>query len=73
MALLLLAQQGFTGGLRSFAVGHGVCQFLVKNHVDGRDRKSNFVLSEVCSALIVGGWMVLMCFRKSYLGPPEIM
>ena len=67
MVLLLLAQQGFTGVVGDgFPVGHGLCQVLVKSHIDRRDRRSNFVLSVVCSALIVGGWVVLVCRRKSY-------
>ena len=55
-SLLLLVQQNFTAEVRDrFPVGHSVCQRLVKNHIDGRKRRPNFVLSAVCGALIVGG------------------
>ena len=64
-------------------VGHGVCQLLVKTHIDGRDRRPNFVLFVACSALIVSGggvvgwccrWVVVVLAwcRKFYLGPAEI-
>ena len=65
-------------------VGHGLCQFLVKIHIDGRDRRPNFVLFVACSAVIVSGggvagwccrWVVVVLAwcRKFYLGPAEIM
>ena len=55
-SLLLLAQQDFTAEVRDrFPVGHSVCQRLVKNHINGRDRRPNFILSAVCRALIVRG------------------
>ena len=74
MALLLLAEQGFTTDVRDgFPVGHGLYQLILKNHIDGRDRRPSFVLSVVCSALIVDGWVVLAWCRKSYIGPAEIM
>ena len=74
MALMLLAQQGFPAEVRDrFPAGHGVYQLLVKNQIDRRDRRPNFVLSVVCSALIVGVWVVLAWCRKSYLGPAKIM
>ena len=38
----------------------------------GRDRRPNFVIFVVCSALIVGMWVVVRRNRKSYLGPAEI-
>ena len=38
-----------------------------------RDRRPNFVLYVVCSALIVGGWVVLAWSRTSYLGPAKIV
>ena len=48
-SLLLLAQQDFTAEVRDrFPVGHSV-------HIDGRDRRPNFILSAVCRALIVRG------------------
>ena len=46
--------------------------FCQKPH-NGRDIRPNFVHSVVCSALIVDGWVVLTCSRKSSLGPAEIM
>ena len=49
------------GDTRSFP-GGAQCILLV-----------NFVYSAVCSALIVGGWVVLGWSRKSSLGPTEIM
>ena len=36
-----------------------------------RDRKPNFVIFVICSALIAGGWVVMACSRKSRLGPAE--
>ena len=64
---LLLVQQGFTAVVRDcFPEGHGVVQLLVKNHIDVEDRRPNFVLSVVCSALIIGGWVVLAWSKKSY-------
>ena len=60
MALLLLAQQGCTAEVRDrLWVGHGLCQLLVKNYIGGRDMRPNFVLSVVCSTLIVSGRVVL--------------
>ena len=53
--------------------GLGVCHHLVKNHIDGRDRRPSFVLSVICSALIVGGWVVLAWSRISYWGTAEMM
>ena len=38
----------------------------------GGDRKPNFVIFLVLSALIVGGWMVVVWSRKSCLGLVEI-
>ena len=38
-----------------------------------RDRKSNFVIFVVWNALIVGGWVLVVWSRKSYLGPAEII
>ena len=39
-----------------FLAEHGVCQIPVKNHIDGRDRRPNFIFSVVCSSLRwVGG------------------
>ena len=79
VALLFLSQQGFIAEVSSFSsfhrfpVGYGVCQLLVKNHIDGSDRRPNFVLFVVCSGLIVGGWVVLGWSRKSHLGSAEIM
>ena len=73
MALLLL-EQGFTAELRDrFPVGTSSCKPLVKNHIDVKDRRPNFVLSVVCSVLIVDGWVVLVWCRKFYLGLAEIM
>ena len=70
----MLVQQGFPAEVRGrFLVGHGVCKLLVENHIDGRYRIPNFVLSVVCSVLIVGGWVLLAWCRISYLGPAEIM
>ena len=74
LALLLLAQQGFTAEVRyHFLVGHGVCQLFVKNHIDRRDRRPNFVVYVACINLIIGGWVALAWSMKSYLGPAEIM
>ena len=36
-----------------------------------RDRKPNFVIFVIWSALIAGGWVVVACSRKSCLGPAE--
>ena len=44
---------------------------LFKNS-GGRDRRSNFVIFVVWSALIVGGWVVLTWSKKSCLGLAEI-
>ena len=38
----------------------------------GRDRRPNFVIFEIWTALIVGGWVVVAWSRKSCLGPAEI-
>ena len=38
----------------------------------GRDRRSNFFILVVWSALIVGKWVVVVWSRKSCLGPAEI-
>ena len=56
-----------------FLVGHGVCQLFVKNHIDRRDRRPNFVVYVACINLIIGGWVALAWSMKSYLGPAEIM
>ena len=37
----------------------------------GRGKRANFIFV-VKNALIVSGWVVLACSRKSYLGPAEI-
>ena len=49
-----------------FPEGHGVGQLLVKNHMDVEDRTPNVILSVVCSALIIGGWVVSAWSKKSY-------
>ena len=38
----------------------------------GTDRRTNFVIFVVWSALIVGGWVVVVWGRKFYLGSTEI-
>ena len=38
-----------------------------------RDRKPNFVIVIIWSALIAGGWVVVACSRKSCLGPAEFV
>ena len=38
----------------------------------GRDRRPNFVIFVIWTALIVGGWVVVAWSRKSCLGPAEI-
>ena len=69
-----LAQQCFTAKVRDrFPAGRGVCHNFVKSYIDGRDRRPDFVLSVVCSALIVGGWGVLALSRKPYLWLAIIM
>ena len=40
--------------------------------VGKRDRRPQFVIFLVWSALIVGGWLVVDWGRKSYLVPVEI-
>ena len=37
-----------------------------------RDRRPNFVIFVIWTALIVGGWVVVAWSRKSCLGPAEI-
>ena len=45
---------------------------LLKNN-GGRDRRPNFVIFVVWSALnAVGGWVVVGLGKESCLGPPEI-
>lgn len=87
--MLFLSEQGFIAEVSSFSsfhrfpVEYGVCQLFVKNHIDGSDRRPNFVLFVACSALIVSGggvvgwccrWVVVVLAwcRKFYLGPAEI-
>ena len=38
----------------------------------GRDRRPNFVIFVIWTALIVGGWVVVAWSRKSCLGLAEI-
>ena len=44
---------------------------LLKNN-GGRDRRPNFVIFVVWSALNAGGWVVVGLGKESCLGPPEI-
>ena len=37
----------------------------------GRGRRPNFVIFVVCSALIVGEWVVVARGRRSFLGPAK--
>ena len=55
-----------------FQTGHGVSHDLNKIDNDVRDRKPNFVVSVVYRTLTVGGCVVLVESRKSYLGTAEI-
>ena len=55
-----------------FQTGHGVSHDLNKIDNDVRDRKPNFVVSVVYRTLTVGGWVVLVGSRKSYLGTAQI-
>ena len=45
---------------------------LLLNTIDRRDRKPNFVIFVVSSAVTLSRWVVLVLSRKSYLGPAEI-
>ena len=40
--------------------------------MEGRERRPNFVIFVVGSALIVGGWVMVAWSKKSSLGPTEI-
>ena len=48
-----------------------IVNLLLKTNM-GRDRRPNFVIFVVWSALIVGRWVVVAWSRKSCLGPVEI-
>ena len=48
-----------------------IVNLLLKTNM-GRDRRPNFVIFVVWSALIVGRWVVVARSRKSCLGPAEI-
>ena len=48
-----------------------ILNLLLKTNM-GRDRRPNFVIFVVWSALIVGRWVVVAWSRKSCLGPAEI-
>ena len=48
-----------------------IVNLLLKTNM-GRDRRPNFVIFVVWSALIVGRWVVVAWPRKSCLGPAEI-
>ena len=48
-----------------------IVNLLLKTNM-GRDRRPNFVIFVVWSALIVGRWVVVAWSRKSCLGPAEI-
>ena len=45
---------------------------LLLKTIDRRDRKPNFVIFVVSSAITLSRWVVLVLSRKSYLGPAEI-
>ena len=45
---------------------------LLLKTIDRRDRKPNFVIFVVSSAVTLSRWVVLVLSRKSYLGPAEI-
>ena len=48
-----------------------IANLLIKAN-GGRDRRPNFVIFVIWTALIVGGWVVVAWSRKSCLGPAEI-
>ena len=48
-----------------------IVNLLLKTNM-GRDRRPNFVIFVVWSALIVSRWVVVAWSRKSCLGPAEI-
>ena len=47
-----------------------IVNFLLKNN-GGRNRRPNFVIFVVRSALKVAGWVVVAWGRKSFVGPAE--
>ena len=48
-------------------VNSDIVNFLLRTN-EGRDRRPNFVIFVVWSALTIGGWVVVAWNRKSFLG-----